>query len=80
MLLGSFNTRKLGSVSGRGDETWAFLADVCRRFDVLAVQEIMDDLSGLWELKDRMGPEFALVVSDQTGVVPGERGLGERLG
>ena len=80
VLLGSFNIRKLGSAAGRSDETWAFLADVCRRFDLLAVQEIMDDLSGLRELKERMGPEFALVVSDQTGVFPGERGLGERLG
>lgn len=80
VLLGSFNIRKLGSASGRSEETWAFLADVCRRFDLLAVQEIMDDLSGLRELKERMGPEFALVVSDQTGVFPGERGLGERLG
>ncbi|MCY4615655.1 MAG: endonuclease/exonuclease/phosphatase [Chloroflexi bacterium] len=80
VLLGSFNVRKLGAASGRSDETWAFLADACRRFDLLAVQEVMDDLSGLRELKERMGPEFALVVSDQTGVFPGERGLGERLG
>jgi len=27
-----------------------------------------------------LGPEFSLVVSDQTGVFPGEAGLGERLG
>ena len=80
VLLGSCNVRKLGAASGRSDETWAFLADVCRKFDLLAVQEIMDDLSGLGELKERMGPEFAFVVSDQTGVFPGERGLGERLG
>ena len=80
VLLGSFNIRKLGEASGRSEETWAFLADVCSRFDLLAIQEIMDDLSGLKELKERMGPKFALVVSDQTGVFPGERGLGERLG
>lgn len=80
VLLGSFNIRKLGSAASRSDDTWAFLADVCRRFDLLAVQEIMDDLSGLRELKARMGTDFALVVSDVTGVFPGERGLGERLG
>lgn len=80
VLLGSFNIRKLGDVASRSEETWAFLADVCRRFDLLAVQEVMDDLSGLRELQERMGPDFALVVSDQTGVFPGERGLGERLG
>ena len=40
----------------------------------------MDDLSGLRQLMSLLGPEFSLVVSDQTGVFPGEPGLGERLG
>jgi hypothetical protein len=76
----SFNIRKLGARSQRGDEEWRFLADVCRRFDLLAIQEILDDLSGLQHLKNRMGPEFGMIVSDTTGVFPGEPGLGERLG
>ena len=40
----------------------------------------MDDLSGLRRLMSLLGPEFSLVVSDLTGVFPGEPGLGERLG
>ena len=80
VLLGSFNVRKLGSSRSRNADTWEFLADVCRRFDLLAVQEIMDDLSGLRRLMSLLGPEFSLVVSDLTGVFPGEPGLGERLG
>ena len=47
MLLGSLNIRKLGSARSRNSDTWEFLADVCRSFDLLAVQEIMDDLGGL---------------------------------
>jgi len=31
----------------RSPGTWEFLAEVFRNFDLLAVQEIMDDLSGL---------------------------------
>ena len=80
VLLGSFNVRKLGSSRSRSPDTWEFLADVCRTFDLLAVQEIMDDLSGLRRLMSLLGPEFSLVVSDLTGVFPGEPGLGERLG
>ena len=80
VLLGSFNIRKLGSSRSRNADTWEFLADVCRSFDLLAVQEIMDDLSGLRRLMSLLGPEFSMVVSDQTGVFPGEPGLGERLG
>ena len=80
VLLGSFNIRKLGSSRSRSPETWEFLAKVCRSFDLLAVQEIMDDLSGLQRLMSLLGPEFHLIVSDQTGAFPGEPGLGERLG
>lgn len=80
VLLGSFNIRKLGSARSRNPATWEFLADVCRSFDLLAVQEIMDDLSGLRRLMSLLGPEFSMVVSDQTGVFPGEPGVGERMG
>ena len=79
VLLGSFNIRKLGSARSRNSATWEFLADVCRSFDLLAVQEVLDDLGGLRRLMSLLGPEFGLVVSDQTGVFPGEPGLGERL-
>ena len=80
VLLGSFNIRKLGSSRRRNADTWEFLAEVCRSFDLLAVQEIMDDLGGLRRLMALLGPEFSMIVSDQTGVFPGESGLGERLG
>ncbi len=79
-VLASFNIRKLGSVANRSPETWDFLAHVSRHYDLLAVQEIMDDLSGFKELKRRLGPEFGVVVSDKTGAFPGEPGVGERLG
>ena len=80
MLIGSFNIRKLGSARSRNSDTWEFLADICRSFDLLAVQEIMDNLSGLRRLMSLLGPEFSMVVSDQTGVFPREPGVGERLG
>lgn len=79
-LLGSFNIRKLGKRSSRSANTWQFLAQLCRQFDLLSIQEIMDDLEGFNHLQQLMGTDFRAIVSDRTGVFPGERGLGERLG
>ncbi len=80
VVLGSFNIRKLGKVSNRRAVAWDFLALICERFDLLAVQEVMDDLQGIRELMNRMlGTDFGLVISDATGVFPGERGNPERL-
>ncbi len=47
VLLGSFNIRKMGNTRNRSADTWEFLADICRSFDLVAVQEIMDNLEGL---------------------------------
>ena len=80
VVLGSFNIRKLGSSRNRNEDTWQFLADTCMHFDLLAVQEILDDLSGLRRLKSLLGPDFGLVISDTTGAFPGKKGLAERLG
>lgn len=80
VLIGSFNIRKLGSDRSRNERTWQFLAHICRQYDLLAIQEIMDDLSGIKRLMSLLGSEFGLIVSDKTGAFPGEPGVGERLG
>lgn len=80
IVLASFNIRKLGVRKQRSEATWRFLANICSHFDLLSVQEIMPDLEGFDYLKALMGPDYFAVVSDVTGVFPGEKGLGERLG
>ncbi|MHA2099164.1 MAG: endonuclease/exonuclease/phosphatase [Candidatus Kariarchaeaceae archaeon] len=77
--MASFNIRKLGSTRKRNKETWDFLAYACSHFDLISIQEIMQDLRGVYKLKGLMGPEYDMVISDTTGVFPGDRGLGERL-
>jgi len=57
-LMCSFNIRKLGSSRNRSAETWQFLAQICKQFDLIAIQEIMDDLSGLNRIMKYLGPEF----------------------
>ena len=87
VLLGSFNIRKLGDPEKRTDGEWEFLARVCAQFDLLGVQEIMSDLRGLRLLLDELAKHesdnesFSVVVSDETGVFPGDvGGSEERLG
>ena len=85
VLIASFNIRKLGALqtsptsTGRDDRTMRFLADVCRKFDLVAVQEVMPELTALRRLRELMGPEYGLIVSDIVGTFPGERGNEERL-
>jgi endonuclease/exonuclease/phosphatase family metal-dependent hydrolase len=84
MVFASFNIRKLGKAKDRQREL-AFMARFCARCDLVAIQEVQDDLTGLRYLKDRVDErvasagEFELLVSDITGEVPGEEGMAERL-
>ena len=78
VVIGSFNIRKLGRLANKSAGAWKMLETICRRFDLLAIQEVQDDLEGLRELKTRLGNAYGLVASDITGSYPG-RGSPERL-
>ena len=80
VVIGTFNIRKLGECSQRDKQSWNFLVKTIRRFDLLAVQEIMDDLSGFEYIKSELGNDYGMVVSDITGATPGKKGNAERLG
>ena len=78
VLLGSFNALKLSKRSNSAKQ-WDFLTKVCSSFDLLAVQEVMDDVSGIRRLHESLGSGFQLLLSDATGAFPNGRGLRERL-
>ncbi len=78
-IAGSFNIRKLGAVAKRDEDTWRFLAGLCKHFDLLAIQEVMTDTEGVEHIVDRIGDDFGLIVSDTTGTFPNDPGLDERL-
>ena len=84
LVFSSFNIRKLGRADGRKREI-SFMAGFCARCDLVAVQEVQDNLEGLSYLKEQMErhvageDEFDIVLSDVTGKVPGKRGMAERL-
>ena len=84
LVLGSFNIRKLGSARRRKREL-DFMGRFCAACDLVAIQEVQDDLEGLRYLKQRTearvagAGEYALAISDITGEAPGESGMAERL-
>lgn len=78
VVIGSFNALKLGKDTNKA-KRWDFLERFASRFDLLAVQEVMDELSGIRRLHKSLGPSFNLALSDTTGAAPGDGGLRERL-
>ena len=80
VIIGSFNIRKLGGIKKRTDQSWNFLTKTLSQFDLIAVQEVMDDLSGLEHLCSLLGENYGMIVSDITGAKPGSAGSAERLG
>ena len=80
VVIGSFNIRKLGGVGKRTPESWEFLTKIIQRFDLVSVQEVMDDLSGIQHLAALAGNNFATAFTDPSGAKPGRGGNPERLG
>lgn len=87
LLIASWNVRMLGNVGPRWvnpanvspkrnlADVWA-LAEIISRFDVIAVQEVRDDLSGLRMIVRALGPDWSFIVTDTTRGAAGNR---ERL-
>jgi len=87
LLIGTWNIKAFGRVyEGWGENpgspkrnlrAMASIAEVIRRFDVIAIQEVKRDTSGIrMLLDDFLGPNWALIVSDVTA---GSKGNVERL-
>jgi endonuclease/exonuclease/phosphatase family metal-dependent hydrolase len=78
MLLATWNIRELDSskYGERTDEAYLYLAEIVSRFDVVAVQEVRNDLGGLRRLTAALGPHWRWIVTDVTA---GRSGNGERM-
>ncbi len=85
VVLASWNIRKFGALTNsrgeasRTDGAWQLIEQFCRQCDLIAVQEVMDSLESLRHLRDRLGQDYRMVVSDIAGGVPGRSGARERL-
>jgi endonuclease/exonuclease/phosphatase family metal-dependent hydrolase len=78
LLLATWNLREFDSATWgtRLPESYAYIAEVIDRFDLVAVQEVREDLAALEALRHRLGVHWQYLVSD---VTEGRAGNRERL-
>ena len=71
LILSSFNIRKLGDVAKKTDGSFALIARYIAQCDLVAVQEVLEDLAALKHVvalvSAEAGEPFGFVVSDITG-------------
>ncbi len=79
LLLASWNIREFGGekYGGRDEEALYYIAEILSRFDLVAVQEVRDNLDALDRLIGILGGWWKYLVSD---VTLGPQGNRERLG
>jgi endonuclease/exonuclease/phosphatase family metal-dependent hydrolase len=77
LLLGTWNLREFDSATwgARIEESYAYIAEIIERFDLVAVQEVRS-LGALHHLMARLDPNWDYLVSD---VTEGKAGNQERL-
>ena len=78
LLIATWNIREFDSGKGgkRLDEAIYYMAEIIDRFDLVAVQEVRDDLFALQRLMDALGKHWAFICTD---ITLGTRGNGERM-
>jgi endonuclease/exonuclease/phosphatase family metal-dependent hydrolase len=86
LLIGTWNIKAFGAVHRSFDENpgspkrnlraLSLLVEVIRRLDIVAIQEVKRDTSGLRLLLEWLGPEWGVIVTD---VTVGPQGNAERL-
>lgn len=87
LIIGTWNIRAFSDIYRKLDENpgnpkrnlraMAYIAEIVRRFDVIAIQEVKRDTSGLEMLvKELLGSSWGMIISDVAG---GSKGNNERL-
>lgn len=76
MLLATWNIREFDSAAyGKRDyEPLYYIAEICSHFDLIAVQEVREDLSALKKVRDILGSSnWSYIVTDVSEGTPGNR-------
>src|SRR5207249_10160861 len=66
VLIGTWNVANLG-VQDRLDTDYALIAELIGWFDLVAVQEVNDDLRGIEAIHSKLPPRYDLLFSDASG-------------
>src|SRR4051794_11350808 len=66
LLVATWNIANLG-VQDRLESDYRLLAEMISWFDLIAVQEVNDDLRGIFAIRDRLPANYELLFSDASG-------------
>lgn len=81
LVLGTWNIRNFDDnrfMNGpRMEESFYYIAEIISKFDILAVQEINEDLTPINKVMDILGPDYRYMLTD---ITEGRAGNKERLG
>ncbi len=77
-LLATWNIREFerATFGPRLDETYYYIAEIVNSFDLVAIQEVREDLRALTRLLRILGPHWSYLVTD---ITEGRAGNGERM-
>jgi len=77
-ILATWNIREFerASYGGRLEESYLYMAEIISHFDLVAIQEVREDMHALQKLKNILGPQWNYLVSD---ITEGHAGNGERM-
>lgn len=79
LLLATWNIRELGNNKKAGPrllESLAYIAEIIAAFDIVALQEVNEDLTDLDALMKLLGPDWRYLLTD---ITLGRQGNGERM-
>ena len=77
--IGTWNIREFGGPKHGGRETYEplyYMAEIISNFDIVALQEVRDDMSAFLQLLSILGPDWDYLATD---VTDGGAGNGERM-
>jgi hypothetical protein len=75
LLLATWNIREFDSekYGPRCDECFYYIAEIVSRFDLIAIQEVREDLAALDRVQEILGGWWKYIVTDVTEGMPGNR-------
>ncbi len=65
ILIATWNIQAFGN--RHSDRAIQYIADICERFDIIAIQEVKTDLRGLGRLQQKLPGNYKILVTDPTG-------------
>jgi endonuclease/exonuclease/phosphatase family metal-dependent hydrolase len=65
VLIASWNIAQFSDT--KSERALRYIADICERFDIVAIQEVKSNLGGLSKLQALMPSHYRILVSDPTG-------------